>query len=176
MKTLMKSLVTSAVLAVLIVAAFMFTPSRPSNLPSELRSSFQGVEAQNLLNVQLVGLIYTSDVCQNPTIAKSHAAVNIASPTTTQLVALSTGKTVYVCNFTASLAGTTPTIQFETGTGSACVTSPTVLTGAFAPTSGSMLKLEGAGVQFQGAASKELCAVTVGTGASAQGYIDYVQQ
>lgn len=128
------------------------------------------------INTNIVGYTLTTDVCQNPTVAKTHALVNISTATTTQLVALSGVTVVYVCNFTASVVGTTPTVLFETGTGSACGTGTASITGTFAPTTGSVLKAEGAGVQFQGAAGGALCVVSGGTTPSIQGYVVYVQQ
>jgi hypothetical protein len=110
---------------------------------------------------------------------KQSVSVNTTTATTTQLVALSTGKITYVCGFVASLSGTAPTAQFEYGTGSACGTaSPTVLTGPFIPSTGSVLNLGGGdSTKFATAVSTELCLVTGGTGTpTVAGVLTYVQQ
>jgi hypothetical protein len=136
-------------------------------------------EAQGLINTQIVDYAAGNDPCQNPLIAKSSASIAITSATTTKLVAASTGKKVYVCGVKATIAGTTPTIEFEYGTkvSTECDTGATALTGAFAPTAGSILGIgDGGQVQFQTIASNELCAVTTGTSPSFQGFLVYVQQ
>jgi hypothetical protein len=125
--------------------------------------------------------IYTvgSDYCQNPSIAKTSVAVNISSATTTELVAASAGKKVYLCKFNASVAGTAPTIIFKTGTkvSTACDTTPTSLTGTYAITTGTVLDLSGApGVTMQSIVSGELCLTSGGTGPSIQGVAVYVQR
>jgi hypothetical protein len=116
-----------------------------------------------------------SDPCQSPAVVKSSVAVNIASATTTQLVALSGTTKVYVCGFSASMMGTTPAITFEYGTGTTCGTGTTALTGAFAPTAGSVLNIGQGGTAFAGIAGNALCALSGGT-PSIQGVLTYVQQ
>ena len=116
------------------------------------------------------------DPCANPNVAKSSAAVNITSATTTQLVPVSATKTIYVCNLTASMMGTLPTLYLEYGTSTTCV-GTTALTGVFAPTSGSVLSLGWGGTVVTVAATNGLCIVTTGTGSpSFQGVLTYVQQ
>jgi len=132
--------------------------------------------AQQNLNVNVTGYTLTTDVCQNPIVPKSSLAVNIATATTTQLVALSTGETISVCGFSASLMGTTPSIEFENGTGTTCGTGTTALTGTFAPTSGSFLHLGFGPVQFAAPVSNALCAVSGGTTPSIQGILVYVKR
>jgi hypothetical protein len=120
----------------------------------------------------------TSDPCQNPTIAKSSAVINIGAAATTKVVDTSASTVVYVCGFTASLAGTTPTVVFKTGThGSAdCDTSSASLTGIFAPSTGSVIALSGAGTLMKSIAGGQICATTVGSGSSFQGVLNFVQQ
>jgi hypothetical protein len=119
----------------------------------------------------------SSDPCQSTGSAKSSVAIAISSATTTQLVALSAGKSVYVCGLNLSVAGTAPAITVEYGTGSACATGTTTLTGAIAPTSGSFLALTALGPITVAPASNALCLLTAGTGSpSFQGVLTYVQQ
>ncbi len=56
--------------------------------------------------------------------------INISTATTTQLVAGIAGKSIYVTQWNA-VAGGTGNITFEYGTGVACGTGTTVLTGAY---------------------------------------------
>lgn len=138
------------------------------------------VAAQQNVFWNIGGYQVPNDPCQVPTIVKTSVAVNITSATTTELVAASSGKSVYLCALKSSMAGTTPTLTFEYGTkvSTACDTGATALTGAFAPTAGAVLGLgESGGVQFSTPVSKELCAVTTGTGSpSFQGYAVIIQQ
>jgi hypothetical protein len=65
-----------------------------------------------------------------------------------------------------SMTGTTPTSQFEYGTGAAC-TSPVVLPGAFqadiAAAIGQYMYGDGEMTIFSGRVSNGICAVTTGT-------------
>ncbi len=115
-----------------------------------------------------------ADPCESPNAAKSSVTVAISTATTTQLVALSSGKTVYVCGFTASIGATT-TVALEYGTGSSCGTGTTALTGVFAPATGAVLSLGGSGYKTATIASNALCAVSTGTG-GINGVLSYVQQ
>lgn len=174
-KSIAKAVTAWVVLAVALFVGASLVPT--SWLPSH------PVQAQHFssgtLNVQLASLATVYDPCQNPLILKSSAVINISSATTTELVAAAAGKVVYLCNATLTLNGTTPSIKFEYGTkvSTACDTGATALTGTYAPTAGSMLKLSDPGTQFYTPAANELCAVTAGTSTpSWQGHINYVQQ
>ena len=94
---------------------------------------------------------------------KSTVSIAISTATTTQLVALATGKAIYVCGFTATV-GASSTIQFEYGTGSACGNGTTALTGVFTPATAAVLSLTGEGTKITAPASNALCAVSTGTG------------
>lgn len=116
------------------------------------------------------------DPCQSSSIAKSSAVINIASATTTALVALSGTTTVYVCgwSFTAAV-GTAATYQFEYGTGATCGTGTTVLTGAMIGNAGPLTMPVGATI-IRTPAGNAVCMLTAGTGPSAQGVLTFVQQ
>jgi hypothetical protein len=62
--------------------------------------------------------------------ADASAAISVSTATTTQIVALSSTKKIYVTSFDV-IAGGTGNITFEYGTGSNCGTGTTVLTGAY---------------------------------------------
>lgn len=125
------------------------------------------------------------DPCQSPNIAKSSAAINVTSATTTSLVAVSGTTTVYVCGFSITIAPsavTADTVLFEYGTGASC-TSPTALTGTFGngdltSTVGvAPISYGGGGATiFKSAASAGVCILTAGNAVNVQGVLTYVQQ
>lgn len=116
--------------------------------------------------------------CQSGSIAKISLPVNIVAAGTTALVPAVAGKTIYVCGFSATVNGTTPTLLFKSGTQTTtpCDTGAASLTGTFAPTTGSLLTLLHTATIFQSGVSGQLCATTGGTTPSIQGFILYVQQ
>jgi hypothetical protein len=92
--------------------------------------------------------------------ADSSAAISVSTATTTQLVALSSGKKIYVTSLDVIAAGT-GNITFEYGTGTACATGTTVLTGAYNLTAQTGLaKGNGLGPILVIPASNALCALT----------------
>lgn len=92
--------------------------------------------------------------------ADTSVAINISTATTTQLVALSAGKKIYVTALDV-VAGGTGNITFEYGTGTACATGTTVLTGAYNLTAQSGLaKGGGLGPVLVVPAGNALCALT----------------
>lgn len=116
-----------------------------------------------------------NDPCQSSAFAKQSVPVNISSATTTQLVALSAGLRIYVCGVYASAAGTSPTMQFEYGTGSTCGTGTTLLTGTIAASTTVPLALETGLTNFSAPQGNALCAISGGTGPSFQGLLTFVQ-
>lgn len=104
--------------------------------------------------------------------AKSSVAINVTSATTTQLVALSAGKSVHVCSVAVSSVGGTST--FEYGTGSTCGTGTTALTGAFA--AASTVSLGGGGDKFTAPAGNALCLLSGASTTATAGVVAYVQQ
>lgn len=87
----------------------------------------------------------------------SSAAIDTATSGNVQLVALTSGQTIYVCSYTMVADGTVA-VQFIYGTGSACATGETDLTGpmAFVANSGASAG-SGYGVLFRTAVSNALC-------------------
>ena len=126
-------------------------------------------------NVQQPATI--GDPCQNSAVAKSSVALNVAgTASTTQLIALSSGKKIYVCGFSATVSGTTPTIQFLGGTGSACGTLVSTFTGAYGITTGSFIAVGPGPSLFTSVVSNELCLAAGGTAPYVLGVLEYVQQ
>lgn len=114
--------------------------------------------------------------CQNSNFLVQSVVVNISSATTTSIVAPITGAKVTICGFLLVPTGTTPTVQFEYGTGATCGTGTTTLTGAMAPTAGQPLSYGIGGSSLQSTPiSQRVCIVTGGT-PNVQGVVTFVQQ
>lgn len=92
----------------------------------------------------------------------------------TQLVALSSGKIVYVCGYTI-VSGGTVNVELDYGTGTACVTSPTKIVPAFQLTAQTGA-VDGSPFYrgLKTAASNELCLKTSG-GVAVQAIVYYTQ-
>jgi hypothetical protein len=125
------------------------------------------------------------DACQMPTVVKQSVAINITTATTTQLVALVAAQSVYVCGFAfdvlpSATAADTATIEY--GTGAACGTGTTALTGAFGAgyTTATAPVLYAAAGQamtvLKTPPGQALCLLSAGTTVNIQGYLTYVQQ
>jgi hypothetical protein len=116
--------------------------------------------------------------CQSVSFPKSTAVISISATGTTAIIAAVTGKKIYLCDFKATITGTTPTLLFLTGTQTttACDTAAANLSGTFAPTSGSLLSLGMPGGIATTITSGQLCATAGGTTPSVQGVLSYVQQ
>lgn len=154
----------------LLIFAF---PGRTQNPSSEMG------QPSNL--VQIHGLNSANDPCGSWGTTKQSTAVTISTATTTQIVALTAGQTIFVCGFNFSMTGTTaPTFQFEYGTGTNCGTGTTVLTGVYAAditaTIGQYIYGGGEMTIFATASANALCIVTGGTGPSLQGVVTFVQR
>lgn len=127
----------------------------------------------------------TTDPCQNPSVMKQSAKINVTSTTASLLVAVNGSKTTYVCGGVFTIQGsatTVGTLQFEYGTQTTnpCDTGTNTLTGTFAgninanvPT---VIPLGNGSLQLRTASAVQLCAVATGTTISIQGYITFVQQ
>jgi hypothetical protein len=128
--------------------------------------------------------VATGDPCTSA--AKSSAAINITTATTTALVAVSGSTTVYVCGFSITIAPSATTADvaaFEYGSGVACATSPISLTGGFGngdlTTASPVVPVSyggGGATIFKSAASNGVCMITAGTTVNVQGVLTYVQQ
>jgi hypothetical protein len=116
-----------------------------------------------------------ADPCANPAIVKLSKPISLASTTATAVVAAVAGKTVYICGASFTLAGTTPTALWTSA--ATCGTSPTNLTGTYAPTSGTHILIGyGNQIAFSNTNAQNLCLTLGGTSPSAQGVLTYVQQ
>lgn len=162
------------------LAAISFFRIRLTGISSGTVNAALTVSAAQIEPAQTVALTST-DPCQSSANPKQSVVINIATATTTNLVAISGTTSIYVCGFAVSFGSTisADTIQFEYGTGATCGSGTTVLTGAF-NTNGLLtgqMAYGGAGqTVFKTVAAQGLCAVTtVGTGPSIQGVLTFVQ-
>lgn len=124
------------------------------------------------------------DACASTNIAPSNASVSITTVTTTQIVALSAGKLVFLCEWTFTInssATTAAAMQFEYGTGVNCGTGTTVLTGTMgtenAAAGAGMLLVNGpySGSTLIVPVGNALCIVTTGTAVALHGQVTFKQ-
>lgn len=115
-----------------------------------------------------------NDPCQTSGRAKSSTAVGVTA--SAEIIAAVGGLSIYVCGYNVSLTGTTPTMQFQYGTGAVCATGGILRSGPFAPLTGSMLTYGPGSTLFSTPVSQALCIMTTGTTPSVQGVLTYVHQ
>lgn len=116
-----------------------------------------------------------ADPCSSPFVAKTTVAINAPSSATAyKLVSLSTGLKTYICGFTVTSGGTSPTFVFSSGTkvSAECDTSAVSLTGLFTPSA--TIATVYSYVPITAAASKDVC-ITNGSTTATQGVLSYVQ-
>ena len=117
----------------------------------------------------------STDPCQSSGVSKTSLVVNVT--TSAQVIGAVGGQIAYVCGFSLSIAGTTPTMQFQYGTGSVCATGLANLTGVYAPLTGSMITFgSGSATVLLPPVSQAVCIATTGTSPSVQGVLTYIQQ
>lgn len=118
-----------------------------------------------------------ADPCLSPAIHKLSVVINIASATTTSIIAPVTDAKIYICGFSLTISGTTnPSFQLEYGTGATCGTGTVVLTGSFlggAATAPTHI-MHDKTVEVS-PVSQRICVVTGGTAPNAQGVLTYTQ-
>lgn len=165
---------------VIVLAAWVLYPV---HVGAQSQSGTPGAIGANSNITQIGGVSANTDPCGSWGVVKKSVAINVAATaTTTSIVAVSGATAVFVCGFNIEVtAGTTPTFQFEYGTGATCGTGTTVLSGAYlgeATTLGLSDFLYGGGEMtiMQAPASNGVCIVTGGTTPSIVGVVTYVQQ
>jgi hypothetical protein len=124
------------------------------------------------------------DACAASSSAPSNATVSITTATTTQIVALSAGKQIFLCEWTFTInssATTASSALFEFGTGASCGTGTTTLTGAMgtenAAAGPGLLLVNGpfSGSTLVVPAGNALCIVTAGTTVALHGQVTFKQ-
>lgn len=106
------------------------------------------------------------------TAAPSVVVINTASSGNVELVALTASQRVYVCGFTLDNDTATTALQFVYGTGTACDTGETDLTGAM--TVAALTVPNGGATHFATAAGNALC-IELGAATQVNGYLTYVK-
>ena len=136
------------------------------------------VTGSGTFTVSQINTAGTTDPCANPSLIKSSAAINVSSATTTQIVALSGTTKIYVCEADVNAVGTSPSVKFITGTGTACATPDQTLTGAMVPSATvGTVHFGYGGSMWTSNAGDELCLVSAGgTVTTETGFVTYVQQ
>ena len=100
--------------------------------------------------------------------------VSTASSGNVELVPLVAGERVYVCGYTI-MGGGTVAVQLVSGTGTACATDETDLTGAYPLLAQTVVTVPNAGaIQTKTAAGEALC-VELGGAVAIEGMVSYVQ-
>lgn len=130
----------------------------------------------------LIGGLGASGAVVSFTNCDSSAVYDASTNGATQLVALASGKTVYVCGFSfAQSTATAVHVSLEYGTGTACATSPTKITPAYSLQATSSTGPAGIAIGpgivsgLQTAASNELCILT-DAAVSVQALVWYTQR
>jgi hypothetical protein len=114
-----------------------------------------------------------ADPCTSADVAKSAVSITAGG----KVLAGVAGKQTFVCGIYATLAGTTPTIQLQAGTGTNCGNSTATLSGAFAPSpNGTEFFLGDGMTTVTAGAGLDVCLTLTGSGAGVVGLMDYVQQ
>ena len=143
-------------------------------VPVAVTSTGAVVLGAGTANVGTVNLS-TTDPCMAPNVTK--LAVVIAATADAELVALSGTELIYVCGWSVTVAGTTPTYRLISGTGTTCATGTIGETGIYATLANA--ESDGpnyGGTVLAGAAGAALCIDVGGTSPSIQGVLSYVQQ
>ena len=123
-----------------------------------------------------------ADPCSNPSAAKSSAVFSTGTNTTSQAIALTAAKSIYVCNVSAYLTGTTTLTTFKlvsgTTTTTPCDTGTADLTHTVGVISavGANVGMGYGGTLFKAASAKALCSTTTGTSSAVVGTITYIKQ
>jgi hypothetical protein len=151
-----------------------------------LNGSSQSVPVSAANPLPVTGAVTTSSSDPCASNAKSSAAINIVTTTTTSIVAVSGSTAVYVCGFSISLAPSATSADiaaFVYGTGAACVSGQTSLTGAYGngdlTSAAAVVPINygnGGATIFKAPASNGVCIVSSGTAVNIQGVLTYVQQ
>ena len=132
--------------------------------------SFSPAATEVIANVSGAG-----DPCKNPSAATSSVVINTSGAGTTQLVAASAGKAVYVCQASFSVSAATATAVFEYSTVASCASGTTALTGALVGAANTQITMGWGGAIMTAPAGNALCIVNGGTGTQT-GVLSYVQQ
>lgn len=156
-----KFLASVAISALLIAPAYAEGPGGNNNGPviSAINTGVGTPGSAVPANNNMVGGQAGANAANIP-LTQATLPISVSTATTTQLLALSSGKAIYVTAVDV-VAGGTGNITFEYGTGSTCGTGTTTLTGAYNLTAQSGLaKGNGAGAVWVIPAGNAFCVLT----------------
>jgi hypothetical protein len=114
------------------------------------------------------------NACVDQRAALQSIALNASTTSAVQIVALASGKKIYVCAITVIGGGTSPTFSLVYGTGSNCVTGQAVLTQAIPLSTSTPFNFASPAAVTPSA--QALCTLLTGTSPTAKGVLSYVQQ
>lgn len=137
------------------------------------------VSAEYIFSVPGSGLggVIGPDPCASSGIGKQSVVIAAGAATTTQIVPLGTGLSIYVCGYEVSQAATAGTLQWVFGSGANCGTGTGNLTGAIPDTASQPISYGGGAMTlFKAPISNALCLATTGAGGTAAGVLTFVQQ
>lgn len=129
-------------------------------------------------------VIQVADPCLASAIPKQQSFLNMTTATSSQIVSLAAGQTIYVCGWTATMTGTVTvdSFQFVMGTGANCATGPSIISpnynSGILAAGATVVGSSGSGTVIFTAAGKALCVQTtsVATGPTVNIGITFVQQ
>jgi hypothetical protein len=163
------------------VGAVMLTNEDGSAVGAVAQSGTWTVQPGNTANTTawLVTLEAAKYPCQDASQVTS-VAIDTATSGNVQLVAISGSTVVYVCGFDVTSAADV-SVQFISGTGSACATGETNKTGLYQLSAASgaglrgIARPNGGSVQFKGAAGEAVC-IELSGAVQVDGLLTYVQR
>ena len=133
-----------------------------------------GLSSANAQGPQKLCFTTNGNNCVPGLQASNSVAISVAAATTTQLVALSTGKSIFVTSFDV-IANGTLNVTFVYGTGTNCGSGTTSLTGAYPLIAqAGIAKGNGTGAILFVPAGRALCVTTSGA-SQTSGSVSYVQ-
>jgi hypothetical protein len=132
------------------------------------------VANQSVNVAQIGGVAVGASVCDDPT-KVTNVAISTASSGNTQLVALNGSEVIYACSYDF-MAADAVNFRFVYGTGTACATGETGITGLYPLTAQAGLVRSASGsIQWKGAAANAVC-VELSAAVQVSGVFSYVRQ
>ena len=163
--------------AALVVLAAVVGGQQNVSSPAPVQANHSGVTGSAVpARAAYIGANDSSGNLQGANFCDSTAVYDASTSGSTQLVALVSGKTIYVCGFNFFSAGTA-NVKLTYGTGTACATGSTNLTPAyqFTAQTGIVQPAMPFGYLTKSAASNALC-INSSAAVAVQAMVFYVQR
>jgi hypothetical protein len=117
---------------------------------------------------------FVASICNDPTLTQSVAVSQSALNGNAEVVGLTASQTIYVCGFSL-MSSANANLRFVYGTGSACATGETAITGAYPLLANQGLVHANAGaIQFKTASANALC-IETSAAANIAGIVTYAK-